>query len=232
MVVICCYNIFVLQIYGLISVCQFFLLVWITLWQSSYPGFSLVLISLSIITIAIATIIALRRLYIRGPALISEWETNELWYTRFTLHNGLAAYARWLTYVFLLNLGLLFHRHSSIAVDISGTVCLAMALVGTSIYFVVEVFLHDPYCRYIFSPYVIDVLYSLGTVSYNWSVEDSSSALASMLLGVSVVFLFSKIGLMVFRHIKHPIVTDEEKDFPSRQNYGTVEYENSKYEGD
>ena len=179
-------------------------------------------------TVALA--IALRRLYIRGPALISEWEANELWYTRFLLHNGLAVYGCWLGYIFLLNLGLVIHRHTQLSVDIVGTICLAAGLIGTSIYFVVDVFMYDQYCRYIFSPYIIDMLYPLGVVSSHWSIEDSSSALASMLLGISFVFLAAKFCLMLFRHLKYPLYSDEDKCFPVRPNYGTIEYENQNYD--
>nr|CAB3262977.1 uncharacterized protein LOC100186076 [Phallusia mammillata] len=138
-----------------------------------------------------------------------------LWLMRILIQNGLSTLATWLTVATLLNLAdIIIYEDSfgvtpavlrgNISVINGSTVSLAILLVIVITWFVLENFVFEKYCRYIYTIYPVLILATSALIDKLRALPDSNQNLimASVDLAVVLVALIARVVLAILRRNK------------------------------
>ncbi|KAI6652743.1 hypothetical protein LOD99_4129 [Oopsacas minuta] len=136
-----------------------------------------------------------------------------LWTTRIFVHNIIAIYATWLSIIWPLNLSLSLSYYNSfgsstallsggLTISESSTLGLAIILMELLIWFTIENFLIEPYCRYTLTVYPV-VIFAMSAIIANViNTGGINLVLASLLLAVSVILFGIRILLVILNSWK------------------------------
>ena len=136
-----------------------------------------------------------------------------LWGTRIVIHNVIALYATWLSLIWPLNLSLslsYFNSFSSptavhrggLTVSESSTLGLVIILIEMLVWFTIENFLVEPYCRYTLTVYPVVILTMWSIVARVSTTGGINLVLASMLLAIAVIEFGLRLLLVILRSWK------------------------------
>ncbi|XP_066298749.1 uncharacterized protein [Branchiostoma lanceolatum] len=165
----------------------------------------LVLLSLSLYCMLY---ISYRRVDQNGPWLIKN-APADLWLIRFFVHNGLAIYATWVTIATLLGFGIALTYEGGYSNEDAYTGMLALLGAMVLVWFVLENFVFDRYCRYTLVPYVVVVVALSGVVHryirFNGNLEKRNAIITCVLLVMTSLALVFRFSLVIWRHVKQPL---------------------------
>lgn len=191
---------------------------WLFAWDNFKLAIALPLIALTPFTLYICLFFSLKKVYDNLDYINQHKLRLDLWLNRILIQNGIAFYAAWVTIATLINFGLvLTYKDGSdlsdigVAQDVSGTICLSIALVEVMVWFTLDIFFLDRYTRYLFSPYITLTVAFAGVVQKNYNLDTAyrNSVFSVVLLVIAAVSMVTKFTVMVVRHIKHPITPNK-----------------------
>ena len=119
--------------------------------------------------------VSLRRVYLRAPVLIRDNKGTEVWLARGFVHNGLAAYATWITYVALFNFARTLTEVFNLDQELSITISVSTLFLETTAWFFMDNLTLDKYTRYMVTPYAINILTLISLVTHSTFSDFSSS---------------------------------------------------------
>ena len=114
------------------------------------------------------------------------------------VHNGLAAFATVCALLFLLNFSMVLHYSLGVDQDLACKVYIALVMILTTFWFIIDICFLDNYMRYVFSPYLVTVLWMSGTVSQNGYSNFWPISIA--LCAISGVYFILKLVAMACCH--------------------------------
>lgn len=162
------------------------------------------------------------RCYVKDVFYLEKHSLNMLWIVRILIHNGMAIVTTWLTCAWKVNLATVIaytegrgndqvpaELRGPLSPEDAGTVALSILLLEFVVWFILENFVFEPYCRYTVSIYPTLIFVFCGllvgnsqqngldTIFFN---QNRIIALAGLILGV--VALTARVALVVFKHRK------------------------------
>ncbi|XP_033118476.1 uncharacterized protein LOC117118088 [Anneissia japonica] len=181
------------------SLNQVLLVVWLFLFDRKLIGYS----SLVLLFIVVSCAICLWVNYRRVEKYKSYMEKNlrfDLVANRLLVQNGLSMYTTWAFVASFLNGAIALTYGESTQVDgmLASTILYVVIIIATTIYFGLDVTFWEKYTRYTFTPYIVVIIASLGSLNFEF---DSNAAdiceLIALILGC--VFLIGKIFRTIIR---------------------------------
>ncbi|XP_066299346.1 uncharacterized protein [Branchiostoma lanceolatum] len=152
--------------------------------------------------------ISYRRVDQNGPWLTKN-APADLWLIRFFVHNGLAIYATWVTIATLLGFGIALTYEGGYSNEDVSTGMLALLAAMVLVWFVLENFVFDRYCRYTLVPYMVVVVALIGIIDsfirLGGGLEKRNAVITCGLLGVSSLALVFRFSLVIWRHVTQPL---------------------------
>ncbi|KAK6183179.1 hypothetical protein SNE40_010707 [Patella caerulea] len=132
----------------------------------------------------------------------------ELLLIRFLVQNGMAFYATWTFIAALLNLDTVLTHTHRLGPETASTVILFILLVEVVAWFVIDTVMYEKYTRYIFSPYLMQVIAFSGLVKGGLAADTiyQDSSLLVMLLVLVIAMLVLKIYTLVVRYKTFPVI--------------------------
>lgn len=134
---------------------------WVYSWGNRLPEISLGLIVLLAISLWVSVGMVSGYLYVATPDLPDA--KSDLWMTRLSAQNGLAAFASWATLIMLYNLGAVLQEDASLHVDTTATILLSLISAIVLACFLLETTILDRFLRYSIAVYPV-VMWTLGGV--------------------------------------------------------------------
>ncbi|XP_078576131.1 uncharacterized protein LOC144861891 [Branchiostoma floridae x Branchiostoma japonicum] len=139
----------------------------------------------------------------------------DLWLIRLLVHNGLAIYGTWVTLACLLGFGTVLTYESGYDNEDVSTGILGLLLAIILVWFVLENYVFERYCRYTLVPYVVVVVALSGTVDkffkFYGGFEKRNAVVACALLAVSCLVLVVRFSLVIWRHVTQPLYVNTVK---------------------
>ncbi|XP_072307460.1 uncharacterized protein [Eucyclogobius newberryi] len=131
----------------------------------------------------------------------------DLYLIRVLVQNGIAIYATWTTVASLVNLNVVLTTEAKMSQSDASTTTLAILTVIIVTWFVLENWLLEKHVRYIVSiyPAVIWALTGVFTNNYDAAAPTTNNTFIAALLGVGCCLCVTRIGLVVWRHLKYPL---------------------------
>ncbi|CAK8688929.1 unnamed protein product [Clavelina lepadiformis] len=142
-----------------------------------------------------------------------------LWLVRIFLQNGLGLPATWLTIATLLNLAdVMIYQDSksstiaiqrgTVSIEDGSTAALSLLWVIVVAWFILENFVWEKYCRYLFTIYPVIILALSGLIGRLRFVDGANRnlVLASVELGFVCVVLIVRVGLSIYRYKTRPVL--------------------------
>ncbi|XP_066298659.1 uncharacterized protein [Branchiostoma lanceolatum] len=177
---------------------------WLFVFDGEYLVASACVIALIPFTLYVCLFASYRQVDKRGVWLTENlpWD---LWLTRAFVHNGLAIYATWTTIATLLNLGIaLIHTGGFDNSDVV-TGLLAVLLVEVFVWYVLENFVLDRYCRYNLIVWVVVIVALTGSLVKHWGPQKRNSIFTAILIGLTAFLYVIRLCLVVYRHLNKPL---------------------------
>ena len=170
------------------------------------------------------TTMSLRRVYIRAPVLIRENKIAEVWLARL-VHNGLASYGTWLTYVALFHMAFVLTEIFNVFRELAVTIAVNTIFIEIIVWFFLDNVTFDKFTRYTVSPYIISTLTLVSILSDSEfsDFSTSNSVLIAFMLVANCLDLVLKIVILLFKHVKNPLFSNVGFS-GTKKNYGTLDY--------
>ncbi|KAK3106453.1 hypothetical protein FSP39_020390 [Pinctada imbricata] len=190
---------------------------WLFVWDSQLIIWSLVVISLTPITLYVCLFFSYRGLYYNLGMLAKKGATKEPWLVRFVVQNAFSFYAAWTTVATLLNVAMVMVYKGNVANDVACTIVLAILTFLIITYFILDVSIWDKFTRYTFTPNITFVVAVAGAISKNYDIDNKqrNSIFLVVLESIASLLLLFKLLVMVYRHIRRPIVPDSKEYEPT-----------------
>ncbi|XP_050404418.1 uncharacterized protein LOC126820458 [Patella vulgata] len=191
-------------------------IVWLFLWDRQYLIAALCLIAMTPFTLYCTLYFSFSRLYRNLSYMTKRALGKDVWLVRLLVQNGMAFYATWTSVATLLNFGMVLAYKADLEQDIVSTAMLTIVSVEVVFWFISDIVLFDKYTRYIFSPYIMQVIAFSGVVSRNYNLDTMyrNSIFMLTLLIVAAVLLVLKVLILFFRHFTSPI-TPKDNNYPT-----------------
>ncbi|XP_066299391.1 uncharacterized protein [Branchiostoma lanceolatum] len=149
--------------------------------------------------------VSYRRVDRCGPWLTANAPVD-LWLVRILAHNALALYATWATIATLLSFGSTLTYSGGYNNEDTATGMLGLLLVITLVWFALENFVFERYCRYTLVPYIVVVLALAGIMDKNRSDFGKRNVIFTcVLLVVASLLLVVRFSLVIWRHVTQPL---------------------------
>nr|XP_039255897.1 uncharacterized protein LOC120332666 [Styela clava] len=156
--------------------------------------------------------------YYKDTMILEEHDSRMLWLVRIIIHNGYAILAAWLTVAWKVMLHTVIayedsrgtdnypaNLRSSLTVEDAGTIALSILLVELIVWFVLENFVFEPYCRYTLSIYPALIFALSGTFSNDYVVPFSRNLILTLVGLIFVIIAFVvRVVLVYIRHKNRP----------------------------
>ncbi|ELT92301.1 hypothetical protein CAPTEDRAFT_226481 [Capitella teleta] len=132
---------------------------------------------------------------------------REIWLIRFLVQNAFAIYATWTTIATILNLGAVMTYVGGVDMETTSLTQLGILSAEILAWFLLDLFALDRYTRYLFTPHFVLVWAFTGSFMENYAKGEGEphATFIATLLGLSAFALFTKIVVMTYRGIKHPL---------------------------
>ncbi|CAH1243963.1 Hypp7175 [Branchiostoma lanceolatum] len=178
--------------------------IWLFVFDAESLIASVVVVAFVPFTLYICLFASYRQVDKRGVWLTENlpWD---LWLTRAFVHNGLAIYATWTTIATILGLGIALIYPGGLDNTDVCTAMFAVLLVEVLIWFVLENFVLDHFCRYTLVTWVVVIMALIGSLVEHWGPEKRNSIFTAALVGLAMFLFLIRICLVVYRHCKHPL---------------------------
>lgn len=155
------------------------------------------------------------RSYFSDILILEENSNKMLWLVRILIHNGFAIYATWTTCAWKLNLTKVIAYVDSrgidkmpadlignLTVEDAGTVALTLILFELIVWFVLENFVFEAYCRYTVTIYPVLIFAFTGIFVRNYVFPYSRNQILTITGLVLACLAFAvRIPLVVYRHM-------------------------------
>ncbi|XP_078575306.1 uncharacterized protein LOC144861354 [Branchiostoma floridae x Branchiostoma japonicum] len=191
-----------------------FILSWTFLNDSLQRVGAAMLLALIAFSIYYMLYISYRRVDRNGPWL-TENAPVDLWLIRALVHNGLAIYATWVTIATLLGFATVLTYESGYDNEDVCTGILGLLLAIILVWFFLENFVFERFCRYTLVPFVVVVVALSGVIDkyirFTGSLEKRNAIFACVLLGVSCLVLVVRFSLVIWRHVTQPLYVNTVK---------------------
>ncbi|XP_078575442.1 uncharacterized protein LOC144861420 [Branchiostoma floridae x Branchiostoma japonicum] len=193
---------------------NFFILCWDFLNDSLQRVGATMLLALIALSLYYMLYISYRRVDHNGSWL-TENAPVDLWLIRALVHNGLAIYATWCTIATLLGFGNVLTYESGYDNEDVSTGILGLLLAIILVWFVLENFVFERYCRYTLVPYVVVVVALSGLIdkyiTFTGGLDKRNAIFACVMLGVSSLVLVVRFSLVIWRHVTQPLYVNTVK---------------------
>nr|XP_039255899.1 uncharacterized protein LOC120332669 [Styela clava] len=158
------------------------------------------------------------RSYYKDIQTLEENSNQMLWLVRIIIHNGYGILAAWTTCAWKLMLATTItyedsrgtdnypaKLNGSLTSEDAGTISLSILLVEIIVWFILENFVFERYCRYTLSIYPT-LIFAFSGVVTGMYVTPFSRNLILALVGLILVILafFARVGLVIYRHRNRP----------------------------
>ncbi|XP_033118496.1 uncharacterized protein LOC117118107 [Anneissia japonica] len=176
----------------LYSVNQLLLIGWLFLFDREFIGYSSIDLLFIFVTGFICLLINFRRVD-KYQSYMQENLPQDLLANRVLVQNGVALYTTWTLVATLLNSAITLTYKANVDDTLSSTIMYILIIIITTLYFVLDVTVWNKYTRYTFTPYIVVIVASLGSLNFNF--DPSSSASITMLISIilGIVYLVGKI---------------------------------------
>ncbi|XP_035698690.1 uncharacterized protein LOC118431556 [Branchiostoma floridae] len=142
----------------------------------------------------------------RSGAWLTENAPADLWLVRILAQNGLAIYATWSTIATLISFGSTLTYAGGYNNEDASTGMLGLLLAITLVWFVLENFVFERYCRYTLVQYVVVVVALSGILDRNQAdFGRRNIVLTCVLLVVASLLLVARLSLVIWRHVTQPL---------------------------
>ncbi|KAK7881837.1 hypothetical protein WMY93_030246 [Mugilogobius chulae] len=147
-------------------------------------------------------------------AWLNKHHKVELYLIRVLVQNGIAIYATWTTIASHVNLNVVLTTEANMSQSDASTTALSILVVVIASWFVLENWLLEKHVRYILSiyPAVIWALTGVFTKNYDAAAPTRNNIFIAALLGVGCCLFVIRIGLVTWRHLKHPLYKNADPD--------------------
>ncbi|XP_035698689.1 uncharacterized protein LOC118431555 [Branchiostoma floridae] len=193
---------------------NFFILSWTFLNDSLQRVGATMLLALIAFSLYYMLYISYRRVDQNGPWL-TENAPVDLWLIRALVHNGLAIYGTWVTIATLVGFSNVLTYESGYDNEDVSTGMLGLLLAIILVWFVLENFVFERYCRYTLVPFVVVVVALSGLIDkyirFTGSLEKRNAIFACVMLGVSSLVLVVRFSLVLWRHVTQPLYVNTVK---------------------
>ncbi|CAH1243961.1 Hypp7173 [Branchiostoma lanceolatum] len=189
---------------------NFLNIAWLFVWDREVLIAAAVVLALCPFTLYILLFISYRRLDQNGPWL-AENSPVDLWLTRGLVHNGLAIYATWTSIATLLNLDIVLIYVGGFSDEDVSTGMFTVLLAEILVWFFLENFVLDRYCRYTLVPYCVVIAALSGNLTKNWDPAKRNVIYVCVLLGVTALLFVVRVALVMWRHMTQPLYVTKSK---------------------
>lgn len=184
--------------------------IWNILWGLQYVQFCLLINILLIGSLMVSLCSSFYGLTNHGQDLINEGKSKDVYCTILLVQYGLGVYA-WQVFVYtLINLSAVLTYYFNISHATSGAVSLSVLMVTMTVWFMLDNFFFEEYCRYFFVPYVVVTYFLAGSLKHNWKVYNLSkpsidSVFTAVLLALLCVAFVLKVIIVILKSKKKPL---------------------------
>nr|XP_039250536.1 uncharacterized protein LOC120328177 [Styela clava] len=155
--------------------------------------------------------------YYKDILVLEEHNSTMLWLVRIIFHNGLGIFATWLTIGWKLTLQTTIAYkdgagdqypadfRGSLTPEDAGTISFSILLFEIMLWFVLENFVFEPYCRYTVTIYPTLIFALSSTFSNDYVVPYSRNLIITLVgLILSILAFIARVVLVYFRHKNRP----------------------------
>ena len=188
---------------------------WLLTWDRQILPLSVVMLAFMVVTLYLALFESLRALARYGGDLEDNDLTKDIWCIRILVQNGFGIYAGWVTVATLVNLSVTLVYSSGLTNETASTICFAILLAILLAWVALDTFLLDRFTRYLVTPHCVVIFALIGVVVKNYRPGATNSIFSVIILALAIAALASKVTLMIFRHIRSPVMkVDFSRDIP------------------
>ncbi|XP_066299090.1 uncharacterized protein [Branchiostoma lanceolatum] len=197
------------------------IMAWVYLNDSLQRVGAVMLLALSALSLFYMLYISYRRVDQNGPWLTKN-APADLWLIRALVHNGVAINATWVTIATLLSFDTTLTYEGNYSNEAVSTGMLALLTAIILVWFVLENFVFDRYCRYTLVPYVVVVVALSAIIDkfirFTGSLEKTNAFFSCILISVSSLALVARFSLVIWRHVKQPLYVSNVKTTSVRKS--------------
>ncbi|XP_069368206.1 uncharacterized protein [Paralichthys olivaceus] len=182
---------------------------WLFLWDRRLMPAALVVLILIALTNYLVIFFSCYALHNYG-AWLNKYHKVDMWLHRVLIQNGVATYATWTTIASLVNLAVVLDYNANMSQTDASTVSLSVLTVVLFVWFMLENSVLDKHVRFIHTIYPVVIWALTGVFMGNYNAENPTrnNIFIVSLLAVACVFFVTRVGLFVWKQIKHPLYED------------------------
>ena len=184
-------------------------IVWFFLWGNSHLQIAFPFIVLVLMFLISAIIMQIMHVYKLTPTLQTQCKYKiDLWITRLLVINGMVVHATFVSFVVLLNFGIILQYFADVSPITTGAVIVWLATVTVLAYFALENTVLKQFTRFIFIVYPTLIWVLSGVLSAHWGQEDpNTNPVLTLLLLLLVIILFiARVSITVLPLLKRSLV--------------------------
>lgn len=182
---------------------------WLIVWDQGNMIVAMVFLILVILTNYTMIFFICHGLHIYGPWL-NKYHKADLWCYRILVQNGISVYTTWTTIATLINLTIVMTYEGGLDATDAATVSYSILTAVLLIWFFLENVVLDKHVRYILVQYPVVIWALSGNLDKNYNPDspNRNGIFIVVLLAIACVTFAIRIGLVIWRHIKHPLYRD------------------------
>ena len=176
-------------------------IIWFFLWGNSHPQIAFPFVVLVLVFSISAIVMQVVHVNKLTPTLQTQCKYKiDLWITRLLVINGMVVHATFVSFVALLNFGIILQYFADVSPITTGAVIVWLATVTVLAYFALENTVLKRFTRFIFIVYPTLIWVLSGVLSAHWGQEDpNTNPVLTLLLLLLVIILFiARVSITVF----------------------------------
>lgn len=145
----------------------------------------------------------------RFPFFFSFLNRVDLFLLRLFLQNGVSIYATWVTIATLLNLTIVLVYRLNVEQVVACLIALSVLSLELLVFVILDMFVFERFLRYTFTTYLTVIWALSGSLAENWDPSRPHSIMSAVLLGLTVLLLFTKIVITAVNSQRKPLYVQE-----------------------
>ncbi|XP_072307461.1 uncharacterized protein [Eucyclogobius newberryi] len=182
---------------------------WLIVWDQGNMIVAMVFLVLVILTNYSMIFFICHGLHLYGPWL-EKYHKVDLWCYRIIVQNGVMIYTTWTTIATLINLTIVLKYEANVDPTDAATVAYSILSVVLLAWVILENFVLDKHVRYVLVVYPVVIWALSGNFDKNYVTEspNRNGIFIVVLLALACLIFVTRIGLVIWRHIKQPLYRD------------------------
>ncbi|KAK7881836.1 hypothetical protein WMY93_030245 [Mugilogobius chulae] len=182
---------------------------WLIVWDQGNMIAAMVFLVLVIATNYTTMFFTCHGLHLYGPWL-KKYHKADLWCYRIIVQNGIMIYTTWTTIATLINLTIVLVYEAKMNPTDAATISYSLLSAVLLVWFILENFVLDKHVRYVLIVYPVIIWALGGNLDKNYDPEspNRNGIFIVVLLALACVIFVTRIGLVIWRHIKQPLYKD------------------------